>query len=103
MEEKLLEIINHYEVNNQLKKLNEECYELIEAIKNYECDKYFGVPQEFLNIAKTYIEEEFADVMVMLCQFKEYYQIDGNEIIKVMNEKIDRQLKRIEREKELTK
>lgn len=104
MEEKLLEIINHYEVNNQLKKLNEECYELIEAIREYEED-YIRVDCDdfFTTHLKKHIEEEFADVMVMLCQFKEYYQIDGNEIIKVMNEKIDRQLKRIEREKELTK
>lgn len=32
-------------------------------------------------------------------QFKEYYHIDGKQIMKVMIEKIDRQLGRIEKEK----
>ena len=38
MQEELLKIINHYGVDNQLKKINEEVFELIEAIRNYEDD-----------------------------------------------------------------
>ena len=36
MKEELLCIIWYYDINNQLKKLNEECYEFIEAVKDYE-------------------------------------------------------------------
>ena len=36
MKEDLLKIISNYGTINQLKKLNEECYELIEAIFYYE-------------------------------------------------------------------
>lgn len=36
MNEKLLKNINHYGVDTELRKLNEECYELIEAIIDYE-------------------------------------------------------------------
>ena len=101
MEEKLLQIINHYGIRNQQRKLNEESYELIEAINVYEeqkvvcelCCKRLHVDKE-----KEHITEELADVCVMLCQFKEYYQIDGNDILRIMNEKIDRQLGRLENE-----
>ena len=44
---------------------------------------------------KNHIAEEIADVAVMLSQFKVYYHIDDNDILKIMNEKIDRQLERI--------
>jgi len=97
MEEKLLKIINHYGVSHQLKHFQSEVFELNEAIIRFEEAKlnYFegyGLAQPDL---KEHITEEIADVMVMLCQFKEHYHIDGKEIMKIMNEKIDRQLKRI--------
>lgn len=92
MEEKLLKIINHYGVDNQQRKLAEEVFELNEAIIN----------AEFLPFKDKkdidHIAEEIADVAVMLLQFKEYYHIDGNDILKIMNAKIDRQLKRMEEE-----
>ena len=94
MENKLLKIINNYGVLNQVRQFNEECYELTEAIFDYE---YTETPNEKL---KEHIVEELADVMVMLSQFKEYYHIDGNDILKVMNEKIDRQLERMRWEDE---
>ena len=43
-----------------------------------------------------HIKEEIADVMVMLKQFQLYYNIPTEEIKKVMKNKIDRQIKRIE-------
>ena len=96
MTEKLLKIINHYEIENQLKKFSEESYELIEAIirhnELYEIDGYS------CDLRIKHITEEIADVEVMLLQFKEYYHIDGNEILEIMNKKIDRQLKRMEKE-----
>ena len=89
MEDKLLKIINHYGVNHQQRKLQEEVFELNEAIIRAE-NKYEPI-QDIDHIA-----EEIADVEVMLLQFKEYYHIDGNDILKIMNEKIDRQLERME-------
>lgn len=91
MEEKLLKIINHYGINNQLRKLNEEVFELEEAIINGEL---LDLDDETVN----HITEEIADCMVILSQFKEYYDIDGRGILRIMNEKIERQLGRIENE-----
>ena len=97
MEEKLKQIINHYGVVPQLKYLQSEVFELNEAIIKWE--NYSNDDAEYWE--ETYIEhitEELADVMVMLCQFKEHYEIDGNKIMDIMNQKIDRQLERIENE-----
>lgn len=92
MSEKLLKIINHYGVRPQLKYFQSEVFELNEAILDFingnNC--VYGIE---------HIAEEIADVEVMLLQFKEYYHIDGNEILEIMNKKIDRQLKRMENEK----
>lgn len=99
MEDKLLQIINHYGVNNQLRKFNEEAFELQEAIFYYENDECNCYDEVFKN-NKKHITEELADVMVMLMQFKEYYNIDGKEIMNIIEYKIDRQLSRIAKEKE---
>ena len=45
-----------------------------------------------------HIVEEIADVMCMLKQFQYYYGISDEEVEKIMNEKIDRQLERIKDE-----
>jgi len=78
--EKLEEITNHFKIENQIIKLNEEVAEL-----TVECarDNYFG------------IQEELADVYVLLKQIQLYFDIDDEEIVSVSNEKIDRTLKRI--------
>lgn len=93
MKEDLLKIINQYGVFNQLKKLNEECYELIEAINDY---IYEIDPEEGQNCFN-HIEEEFADVMVVLEQFKALYELDNDKIVDIMYSKIERQLERIEK------
>ncbi len=93
MKEDLLKIIEHYGVMNQCKKLNEECYELLEAINNYEWYK-----DEYGRCDTNSIEEEFADVMVLLGQIKEYYNLDSEKIKNIMEQKVDRQLNRIKGE-----
>lgn len=101
MEEKLKQIINHYGVVPQLKYLQSEVFELNEAIMILEHYEEFANDQDYqptLKQQKEHITEELADVMVMLCQFKEHYGIDGNKIMDIMNQKIDRQLERIENE-----
>ena len=99
MTDKLLEIINHYGVNNQQRKLEEEVFELQEIIRDYEFSKDNFPKQHKIceKQFKEHIAEEIADVTVMLLQFKEYYHIDGNDILKIMNEKIDRQLERLKK------
>lgn len=93
MKEDLLKIINHYRIMHQCKKLNEECYELLEAINNYEWykDKYGRCDTKS-------IEEEFADVMVLLTQIKYYYELDSERIKNIMKQKVDRQLDRMKEE-----
>lgn len=91
MDDKLKKIINHYGVLPQLKYFQSEVFEFNEAVIRAE-----NVFEPIIDIDN--ITEEIADVAVMLLQFKEYYHIDGNEIMRVMKEKIDRQLKRIEEE-----
>lgn len=99
MEDKLLQIINYYSVSNQQRKLAEEVFELQEAIfccENDECNYY----DEVFKNNKKHITEELADVMVMLMQFKEYYNINGKEIMNIIEYKINRQIDRIAKEKE---
>lgn len=76
----LKKITEYFGISNQIIKLNEEVAELtIEIIR----DNYFGV------------QEELADVYVLLKQIQLYFDIDDVEINSVGNEKIDRTLNRI--------
>ena len=77
---KEIEIINHYGYRHQIRKLAEEQYELIEAL--FEEDK-------------EHITEEIADCLVLINQFKAYYEIQDKDIQKVYNYKIARQEGRI--------
>ena len=97
MKEKVLKIINHYGVMPQLKHFNSEIFELTEAIINYENSLKEPYAVNTLPL-REHIAEEIADVMVMLKQFQFYYGIDREELRKVVNYKIDRQLGRIENE-----
>ena len=94
MKEKLLKIINTYEVIPQLKYFQSEVFEFNEAIIKYE-NIPNGIYEHIKNEYKEHIAEEIADCTVMLKQFQYYYGITDEEIIKVMKEKIDRQLERI--------
>lgn len=104
MKEKLLTIINHYGIDKQLKYIHSEYFELDEAILNEREISFNGEGDigDILTLhkAKEHIAEEIADVMVMLEQFQHYYNIKTEDIHKIMNEKIDRQLERIEKENE---
>ena len=96
MKEDLLKIIEHFGIRNQLKKFNEECYELEEAILDYQTEiAYFDEDAMTLSIKK-HIAEEIADCMVILEQFKLYYEISSEEITKIFWEKVNRTLERIE-------
>lgn len=102
MKDKLLQIINHYGLEKQLKYIHSEYFELDEAIMNYQSSGFaFNCDEEAKHILEEHlyhIAEEIADVMVMLKQFQYNYGIIDECIEKIMNEKIDRQLERIENE-----
>lgn len=94
----LLTIINTYGVMKQLKYFQSEIFELNEAIFQYEeqkrvCEQCCSTLH--CDKEKEHIAEEIADVMVMLSQFKEYYHIDGKDILDIMKYKINRQIERI--------
>lgn len=100
MREKLLKIINNYGVIPQLKYLQSEVFEFNEAIiqKEYPAIAKDKKPRELKEYEKKHIQEEFADLMVMLEQFKVYYNLSNEDIMETMKYKIERQLKRIEEE-----
>lgn len=82
--DKYQKIIEHYGVNNQLKKLTEEVYELQESILEQH--------------NKEHILEEYADVEVILEQIKQYFKLDDDKIELIKDYKVARQLYRIRKE-----
>lgn len=90
MKEDLLKIIQHYGVNAQQRQFAEEVFELQEAITQYE------EPRRYCSTE--HIAEKIADVMIMLNQFKAYYEIPNETILVFMRGKVNRQLERIKNE-----
>lgn len=79
------------------KKLNEECYEFIEAITDYEnIDYLLDNRQELFE----HIIEELGDVLVVLMQFQELYGIPDKKIVDSMKQKIFRTIERVENERD---
>lgn len=100
MKADLLKIIKHYGINHQQKKLEEEVFELQEAITTHELKESveYDIPLTEIVDTKEHIAEELADVLVLLGQIIHYYDIDKKEIKKFLKNKIERQLGRIENE-----
>jgi len=94
MREELLKIINHYGVDNQQRKLEEEVFELQQAINTYELQKSveYEIPLTEIIGTKEHLEEEVGDVLNVLYQFIFYYDLDSNNIIKGRVSKIVRTL-----------
>ena len=91
MEKDLLKIIKHYGVISQLKYFQSEVFELNEAIIRYdEADD-----DELIN----HIKEEIADVLCMLRQFQYEFGFKDEDIDKIIEFKVNRQLARMENEK----
>lgn len=84
MQNELRMIINHYGIKNQLKKLNEEVFELTEAILTDE---------DICHIC-----EELADCYVLLAQIKYLFDLNDPDIKHFFEFKVERQLKRIAEE-----
>lgn len=102
MKEDLLKLIQHYGVNAQQRQLAEEVFELQEAIYQYiaqkEACENIGCSTIHVDKCKEHIAEEIADVMVLLNQFKAYYNIPNETILVFMRGKVNRQLERIKNE-----
>lgn len=97
MKEDLLKIINTYGVMAQLKYFQSEVFEFNEAIIRHE-NLPDGILGHTKNEYKNHIAEEIADCMVMLEQFKLYYNISSEEVTNIFWSKVNRQLGRINNE-----
>lgn len=94
MKDKLLQIINHYGIDKQLKYIHSEYFELDEAILDCKKDEYGRFDYD----KALHVAEEIADVIVMLKQFQYNYGFTDDYIEDIINYKINRQLERIEME-----
>jgi len=91
-----LDIIEHFGYRAQMKKLNEECFEFLEAVDNYEDMLLFkNVGSGDEKLARDFIVEEVGDILILLTQFIAKYDIKQDEINKHMDYKLDRTLNRI--------
>ena len=91
-----LDIIEHFGYRAQMKKLNEECFELLEAVDNYEDMLLFkDAGDGDKNLARDFIVEETGDMLILLTQFVAKYNITQDEINKHMDYKLERTLNRI--------
>lgn len=99
--QRYLDIINHFGLRSQMKKLNEETYELLEAIDNYEDAVLeqevhdYGYTVDDLNVFRSHIIEELGDVLILLTQFIAKYDIKQSEVDKWMDYKLERTEERI--------
>lgn len=91
--EKLKAITEKHGMSCELRKLNEEVYELIEVIiKERELTEKSS-PTYHKSLLRD-ILEEYADVMVVLNHIKLHYNLNDDDIKTIMKAKIDRQCER---------
>lgn len=89
-------IADHYGYEPQSRQLIEEMAELTQAInKAWRCGDDF----DNLLVQKRNIAEEIADVTIMLDQMKHLLSFSDSYIEEIIEKKLCRQLKRIEKEK----
>lgn len=90
-------IMDYFGFRKQMKKLSEECYELIEAIDNYEdliaMNPFVGDKEK--KIFRNHVVEEMSDLLLVCTQFIDRYQIDKEEIDAWTDFKLDRTEQRI--------
>ena len=93
MTSSLNDIVEHYGIKHQLKKFNEEVFELNEAVTTVTAISDYGGENTIFDYK--HIIEEIADVLVLLRQIQLYYDIDDEAIKEIMEQKVDRQINRI--------
>lgn len=89
MDNRIKYIADYYGFTSQADMLIEESAEFIQAV----CKLHRGNENEY-----AHIKEELADVLVCAEQLK--YLLGASDIENIMNAKLDRQLQRIEKEKQ---
>lgn len=90
---KAAEIFQHYGTENQLRILQEECAELIQAASKYLRAQEAGKP---IAQSKAALLEEVADVMIMVEQVKGNFT--GVALDAMIESKLNRQIDRIRSE-----
>ena len=88
MKDKLLRIFNHFGIESQKRKLNEECYEFLQAV----CEWQAKPTADTL----THVTEELADCLVVLFQFQHHFEIEDWKLNAWAKTKIKRTLARID-------
>ena len=91
MDDRIKQISVHYGLNKQLEQAEEECAELILAIQKFK--RHRG---QFIKTYSDNVREETADVYIMMCQLM--YLMGYDSIMEIVDKKLDRQIRRIERE-----
>ena len=91
-----LDIIEYFGVRNQMRKLNEECFEFLEAVDNYEDELAFHLGGTvYENTCKEHVIEEMSDILVLLTEFFAKYNIKQEDLNPFMDYKLNRTLERI--------
>ena len=85
-DEKLKKITKHFGIETELTKLSEDVGELLN-----ECYKRHFVDPEYGEV-----EDELADVFVILGQIGLYFNADMDKVKEIMKTKIDRTVQRID-------
>lgn len=97
--EAIKKIADTYGFSEQSRQLSEECAELIVAVNKYhrEIKKPSYTPSDCID--KQYLSlqimEEIADVTIMIEQIKYLLQISDTDIDQIIEQKLNRQLERI--------
>lgn len=92
-----LDIMEHFGYRNQMKKLNEEVFEFLEAVDSYEDELAFHLIGDKVgeNLLRESVVEEMGDVLILLTEFIAKYEIGKEELDEVMDYKLDRTINRI--------
>ena len=88
MKAKLLRIFRHYGIETQKRKLNEECYEFLQAVCEWQAKPTADT--------RTHVVEELADCLVVLFQFQHHFGIEDWKLNAWAKTKIKRTLARID-------
>lgn len=88
MKAKLLRIFNHFGIETQKRKLNEECYEFLQAVCEWQ-----GNPS---TANEEHVTEELADCLVVLKQFQLSFEIADLVLEEFAISKTERTLARID-------
>lgn len=98
LQEKQLQIIKHYGPDYQLKRLTEECGELIVAIAKFQRSaQYLNIKKRVPSNELNNLISEMADVENLIEQIKFDYGLINGGVERVKKYKVDRELDRIKK------